>query len=190
MMITISGRPGSGKTTTAKILAQRLGYQFYSVGDLRGEIASKMGLTIDQLNEIGKKEDWTDKTVDRKTEEIGKREDNIVFDSWMAWHFIPHSFKIFLEVGPMVAAERVFKNQRPDEKHQETVEDVAEMLKIRMEESRQRYKKYYNIDFLDKSRYDLIIDTTNLMPDEAVNKIVNEIVKYEKRLQVQMATNL
>ncbi|MCX6741353.1 MAG: AAA family ATPase, partial [Candidatus Parcubacteria bacterium] len=46
MIITLSGKPGSGKTTVAKILAEKLGYKFYSTGDLRGQMAMKRGLTI------------------------------------------------------------------------------------------------------------------------------------------------
>ncbi|MGH9879179.1 MAG: nucleoside monophosphate kinase, partial [Nitrososphaerales archaeon] len=57
MIITIAGRPGSGKTTVAKEVAKRLGFKHLSTGDMRGQLAMEHGLTIDQLNEIGKKED-------------------------------------------------------------------------------------------------------------------------------------
>jgi len=50
MIITIGGEPGSGKSTVANIVAQKLGYKHYSTGDLRGEIAMRHGLTIDELN--------------------------------------------------------------------------------------------------------------------------------------------
>ena len=78
MIITISGLPGSGKTTVGRIVAKKLGYRFLSMGDLRGEIAMKHGMTIDQLNEIGKKESWTDKEVDGMLAEKGRSEDNFV----------------------------------------------------------------------------------------------------------------
>ena len=41
MIITISGLPGSGKSTIGKMLAKKLGYKFYSMGDLRGKIEKK-----------------------------------------------------------------------------------------------------------------------------------------------------
>jgi len=53
MIITISGLPGSGKTSVGKLIAERLGYEFLSIGDLRGSFASKKGLTIDELNKLG-----------------------------------------------------------------------------------------------------------------------------------------
>ena len=179
MIITISGKPGAGKTTVAKILAEKLGYKFYSTGDLRGQMAMKRGLTIDQLNKIGAKEDWTDKDVDNLTKEIAAKEDNLIFDSWLAFFFIPRSFKVFLEIDPKVAAERVFKDQRPDERHFDSPAGIEKMLNGRLEQSRQRYLKYYNIDFLDKSYYDLIIDTTNLSPAE---KVADQILINLKKL--------
>ena len=50
MIITISGKPGAGKTTVGKAVAARLGLEFYSMGDLRGKMASDRGLTIDELS--------------------------------------------------------------------------------------------------------------------------------------------
>ena len=44
MIITISGWPGSGKTSVGKLLSKKLGYQFYSMGDLRGKVALEKNL--------------------------------------------------------------------------------------------------------------------------------------------------
>ncbi|MBI4146203.1 cytidylate kinase family protein [Candidatus Woesearchaeota archaeon] len=173
MIITLTGKPGSGKSTVARIVAKELGYKFFSAGDLRGQIAMKHGLTIDQLNEVGKKEIWTDKECDDLLEKMGKTEDNIVFDSWLAWNFIPNSVKIFLDVDLHEAARRIFANQRPDEAHKDSVEEVFEMISKRLNETAARYKKWYNVDFLNLKNYDHIIDTTNLTPDKIAKKIID-----------------
>jgi len=175
MIITISGKPGAGKTTTGKILAEKLGYKFYSMGDLRGEMAQRIGLTIDEFNRLGEKEDWTDKKVDDYQKELGETSDNLIIDGWISFHFIPNSFKVFLEVDPKVAAERVFQDQRPDEEYVRSPEIMEKVLKKRMEDSRARYLKYYQVDFLEKSHYNLIIDTTNLSPEEVAKKILEKI---------------
>jgi len=78
MKITIAGKPGAGKSTITKILAKKLGYKYCSIGDLRGEIAQEHGLTIDELNEIGKKEIWVHEKADQKTIEIGKTKENYI----------------------------------------------------------------------------------------------------------------
>ena len=176
MIITISGKPGAGKTTIGKLLAQKLNYKFYSMGDLRGKMAMERNLTIDQLNEIGAKEDWTDKEVDTYQTKIAEKEDNLVFDGWLSFHFIPKSFKVFLDIAPEEAAKRVFKDQRPDEEHFDSVEKMQKEMANRLEQSRQRYLKYYNVDFLDRSHYDLIIDTTNMTPEEEVKLILKNVM--------------
>ncbi len=177
MIITISGLPGSGKSTVAKLLSKKLGYRHYSGGDMRGKIAMKHGMTIDELNEIGKTEFWTDKEVDELIKEKGEKEDDFVIDSWIAFHFIPRSKKIFLEVDPRAGAERVFSDQRPDEPTKETVEEVQEMLRKRLENTDSRYKKYYKVDFLDRKNYDLVIDTTNITAEQVADKVLEFLGK-------------
>lgn len=180
MIIAISGFPGSGKSSAGRLLAKKLGYKFYSIGDLRGKMAMERGLTIDQLNEIGKKERWTDMDPDRYQEQLGKKEDNFVIDSWLGFHFIPHSVKIFLKVDPRVGAERIFRDQRPDEPRQETAPGVRRMIEKRMEDSRVRYRKYYDIDPYDMKNYDLVIDTTKIPKGQVIEKIMEFLRK--KRL--------
>jgi predicted cytidylate kinase len=181
MIITISGLPGSGKTTVGKLLAKRLGFKFYSIGDLRGRMAMERGLTIDQLNEIGMKEKWTDKEADEYQKRLGEEEDNFVIESRLGFYFIPKSVKIFLEVEPRKAAERIFRNQRPDEKRKGTVEEVLGSIRKRMKSDDTRYQKYYKVDFLDKSHYDIIIDTTSLTLEQVVEKIIRELGKGVKK---------
>lgn len=177
MIITISGKQGAGKTTLAKMLAKKLKYKFISIGDLRGQIAMEKGITIDELNEIGKKESWVHEEADKKTIEIGKTKDNFVVEGWLAYYFIPNSKRIFLEVDENAGAERIFRSQRPDEKECETLEETKIMLKKRLNETREQFRKYYHQDFLDKNNYDLIIDTTKLTQKKVLNKILDEIKK-------------
>lgn len=169
--------PGSGKTTAGRLLAQQLGYKFYSVGDFRGQMAQKIGLTIDELNKLGQKEFWTDQQADDWQKKIGQNEDNVVIDGWLAFHFIPKSFKIFIDVDSQVAAHRIFINQRPDEKYLDSEKAVNKQISDRLEETRNRFLKYYQVDFLNKDYYDLIVDSTNLSPEGVINKIIKKINK-------------
>ena len=178
MKITIGGNPGTGKTSLGKALAKKFKLKFYSMGDLRGKIALKRGLTIDQLNEIGKKEIWTDKEVDDFQKNLGKKEDNFVVDSWLGFYFIKDSIKIYLKVGINKAAERIFQDQREDEEHKDTVEEIKAMIEKRIKETAKRYKKYYNVNFQDEKNYDFVLDTTNLAIEESLKKIVNFIKKH------------
>lgn len=175
MIITISGLPGSGKSTIGRMLAEKLGYKFYSIGDLRGKMAMKKGMTIDELNELGKKEDWTDKDADEYQRKLGEDEDNFVIDGRLSFYFIPRSFKIFLDIDPRVGAERVFKRQRPDEKPAANVEELTQRMRQRVISDALRYKKYYNLEYPDRKAFDLTIDTTDLTPEQIVDRILGNM---------------
>ena len=174
MIITISGLPGAGKTTVGKLLAVKLGYTFFSVGDLRGRMAMGKGLTIEQLNRIGEKEDWTDREADEYVRKLADK-DNMVVEGRMAFHFIPASFKIFLEVGLAAGAERIFRDQRPDEYGNDNPDDVRRAIEKRVKSDEARYNKIYGIDFLDRKHYNLVVDTTELTPEQAVETILEHI---------------
>ncbi len=181
MIITISGMPGSGKTTVAKLLAKKLRMKFYSIGDLRGRMAMERGLTLEQLNEIGMKEAWTDTEADEYQKKLAEKENDFVIESRLGFHFIPQSLKIFLDVDTMTGAKRIFNDQRPDERKKDTLSEALEAIRKRTESDRKRYKKYYGInDFTDKSHYDVVIDTTRLAPKQVVEKILEMIKKLKK----------
>ena len=174
MIITISGLPGSGKTTVAKKLSKKLNYEFISVGDLKGQFAKEKGMTIDEFMRKCSPEEVHQK-VDDYQKNIGKTKKEFIIEGWLAYHFIPNSFKIFLDVQDEVSAERVFKDQREDEKKCDTREEVKKMLEERLKISDEQFYKCYGIRFLKKSNYDLVIDTTKISPNEVLGKILYEI---------------
>src|SRR3989338_2859223 len=98
MIITISGCPGSGKDTVARIISKKLGMKLHQMGELRRKLAKKHRLSIQELNERGKTESWTDSKIDSITTELGKKQDNFIIVGRTAYHFIPHSIKIYLDV--------------------------------------------------------------------------------------------
>jgi CMP/dCMP kinase len=175
MIITIFGVPGAGKTTVGKKLANRLDYDFLSGGDIRGEIAKGLGLTIDELNELAKEDQEYHRKVDREWKRIAQKEDNKVIDSWIAYHFIPNSFKVYLDVKAEEGAKRVYNNQRSDEKPQDSIETTQEMLRKRVESTAQFFSEIYHVDFQDKLQYDLYINTTSITIDEVVGIIYSAI---------------
>ena len=183
MIISITGAPGTGKTSVGKLIAKRLGYNFYSVGDLRGKMAIERGITIDELNRIGETDASTDTSVDDYQRELGIKEDNFVIEGRLSWNFIPHSFKVMLQCEVPVAAKRIFdarkrENEgREDEPIYPSVEAAEQAIKDRMASDVLRYQKHYGLDYRDPSHYDLVLDTTAIQGVEAVTDAVEKALK-------------
>ena len=100
MNITITGNLGSGKSSIGKILKEK-GYEIVSTGNIFRQLAMDKGLSVEefnrQVNEATRNGDRSvDKMIDDTTAKIGRERDNIMFDSRLAWHFVPDSFKVFV----------------------------------------------------------------------------------------------
>lgn len=181
MIISISGAHGSGKSTIAQKLSEKLGWPRYYMGGLRREAAKKRGLTLAEYNSLGEHDPKTDQEVDEYQKKLGETDDNFVIEGRTSWFLIPHSLKLYLDVTEAEGNKRVFghlqqKNDRNEDRNIESLEDVKASLQRRLASDRLRYKKYYGIDVNDVKNYDFYLDTTNLTPDE-VFQSVYEFVK-------------
>jgi cytidylate kinase len=182
MIITITGMPGSGKTTIAKMLSETLGIPWYSMGDLRGKMAKERGMTIDEFNILGEKEAFTDKEIDTYQKHLGQTKNTFIIDGRLSWYFIPHSFKVFLDIDKQEGAKRIFESskkdpERMDEKKYLSKEEVLEALQKRIESDKKRYQKYYQVDIMKKEHYDLVVDTTTLSAKEVSQYILQALPK-------------
>jgi len=186
MIISISGTQGSGKSTVAKKIAEKLGWPQYCIGGLRREKALKRGLTLAEYNKLGEKDPSTDLEVDNYQKELGQKEDNFVIEGRTSWYFIPHSLKIFIDVSPQVGAERIFKhlqeeNNRNEDNNLSSVEAVLKSNLERQKSDNKRYQQYFGIDVYNKDNYDFYINSTNLSPEEVFEQCFDFIEKNLKK---------
>jgi cytidylate kinase len=182
MIITISGIPGSGKTTVATILSEKLGFKHYYMGGIRRNVAKERGMTVDEFNKLGEKDPSTDRLVDDELVRLGKEEDNFIAEGRTAAYFIPNSIKVFLDVDLRVGAERILKDlmhkktkEQRNEAEGKNIDEQVVLLNKRTKSDKKRYLKYYKVDMFDKKMYDLWIDTTKLSPQEVVERILEFI---------------
>ena len=176
MIISIGGAAGSGKSTVAKKLVEKLNWPRYYIGKIRREIAKKQGLTLAEYNKVGEKDPATDLEVDKYQKKLGQTKDNFIIEGRTSWYFIPHSLKIYIDVDEKVGAQRVFKelkgrNSRNEDKNLETMKDILKSQQVRKISDKKRYKKYYQIDVYNKKNYDFILDTTGLNKSQVFSKI-------------------
>lgn len=179
MIITISGRPGSGKSAVATRVAEALGLRHVSAGDFMREMAAERGMSILELSRSAEKREEIDREIDARTVRLGSESDDFVMDARLGWHFLPQSLKVFLEVRPLVAAERVFGAQRGSERENVDLEATRRAIETRTASEVKRYRDYYGIDYGDHSQYDLVVDTSE-MP---IAEVVQQIVDYVRRVE-------
>lgn len=180
-IITIAGRPGSGKSSTARGVAEKLNFAHFSSGDLFREVSKQEGVDVLELNQAAEKQEgisYVDELVDQRLRDIGKKQDNIVIDSRMAWHWIPASFKVFLDLDLKTAAQRIIKNITPErmeaEKIPNNIVEYSSVLQERLDSESRRYKSLYNADPYSMDNYDLVIDTLNNSLDDVIDLIIRE----------------
>ncbi|MBR9676464.1 AAA family ATPase [Candidatus Woesearchaeota archaeon] len=174
MIISIGGDAGSGKSTVAKLLAEKLGLKHFSAGDLQRELANDLGISITDLGELEKKDDKYDKMVDEKQSSLAKLLKSFVIDGWLSAHFIPSAIKIFLRVDIEEAVKRRLKQSRDEEEYKDA-EEAKKIMAQRSKTNRERWYKYYGFDYLDMKNYDFVIDTTNLDVEGVVGKILKKV---------------
>jgi len=98
------------------------------------------------------------------------------------WYAVPQSFKVYLKVDINVAAKRVFEDEarRTTERKFDTVEEQKKDIEKRYKLENERYLELYGVRKEDESNYDLVLDTTNLTPDQVAD-VIEE--KYKKWLE-------
>jgi CMP/dCMP kinase len=190
MIITISGTPGSGKSTITKLLLGKLNAERIYVGGIRRELAREKGMTLKELNNYAVDHPETDVDVDKKAaenaRELEKEGKMVIVEGRVQFHFLPESLKVFVKVDPQEGAKRIWKELQ-DKSAQElrnegdffSLEEMRIRVDERVVEDTARYIKYYGINDKDESHYDFILDTTNITAIQAADKVLNFIKKNE-----------
>jgi CMP/dCMP kinase len=177
MRITISGTVGSGKSTVARIVADKLGYKYHSIGELMRKIAMERGIHLSELSKVAEKDKSVDEELDSMQKDLHKK-DNFVMDSRLGFHFIPNSYKIFIMAEEGESAKRIFNANRESEKYK-NLEEAKEHVINRMASEKKRYNQFYGINFNDKKNFDLVIDSTHISAEEVVERIMKKIGKID-----------
>lgn len=179
-IITIAGKPGSGKSTTSKGLARTLTYQHFSSGDFFRAIGKERGIDVFQANLAAEADTTMDELVDQKLQQLGANQDNMIIDSRMAWHWMPYSFRVYLDLDLDIAAERIFHTldiERLEAEHiPETAPEYAQQLQQRLNSEIKRYMNLYQANPYDTSNYDLVVDSATNTPTE-VQQIILDAYK-------------
>jgi CMP/dCMP kinase len=168
-IITISGKPGSGKSSTADRVAELLGYTRHSSGDMVRRVLAREGMSLEEYNRRANDEHDLDDKVDEELRSLRSAKD-VVIDSRLGFYWIPESFKVYLDLDLEVATARIFKDAVNNKKRSSAGEggsslpDVARQVKGRMNDEQSRFRQLYGIDPYSTRHFDLVIDTSRHDP--------------------------
>jgi predicted cytidylate kinase len=173
--VVINGDLGSGKSTVARLLADRLQVRHVSVGDLYRAMAAERGLTALQLNLHAELDESIDHLVDELQSDLAASGERIVMDSRLAWHFFTTALKVHLITEPTVAAQRVLSRPADTVEAYPSLVEARRRLAERSDSERMRFLTRYGVDKTRLENYDLVCDTTRAAPAEIVDRVVDAL---------------
>jgi cytidylate kinase len=175
MLITVSGPAGSGKSTLAASLADELGYDHVSGGDIFRSLADERGVSLVELNQQAETDDQIDRDLDRRLRSTAREEDDLVLESrlagWMAGDYA--DLKLWLDAPLDVRAERIA------DREEKSVTEARDETRARAESEALRYEEYYGIDIADRSIYDLAVNTARWDETGVLDLIVTAVDAHD-----------
>jgi cytidylate kinase len=172
-IISVSGQIGSGKSSVASVLGQRLGREVVSTGSIQRTLAQERGMTTLEFNLYSETNLGLDDLIDNNIIALNSKHQDVIVDSRMAWFFLPESLKVYLLVDPVLAARRVLLDERRSATETYSDQEVAyKEIRRRQESERKRFTLKYQVDYTQLTHYDLVIDTSYATPEEVSDLIL------------------
>jgi cytidylate kinase len=175
MLLTVSGPPGSGKSTTAAGLAEAFDLEHISGGDIFRELAAERGYTAVEFNKLAEEDEQIDRDLDRRLYQIAAERDDVVLESrlsgWLAGD--QADLRFWLSAPTAVRARRIA------EREEKPVELAREETIEREHSESKRYSAYYNIDIDDLSIYDVVLNTARWDPQGILDIATTAVNAYQ-----------
>lgn len=177
MIITLGGLPGSGKTTVARILADKLKMEYINAGDIFRNLAAKKGMTLEEFGFFAERNPNIDKAIDKKLLEIARR-DNVILEGRLAGIMLElndvEALKVWLEAPLEVRVERISGRDT------KSTEAALSDTQMREKSEWDRYYNIYHVDIRDLEVYNLVIKTQDRTPEEIADDIIKNFEEAQK----------
>jgi CMP/dCMP kinase len=200
-VIAISGQPGAGSTTVGKLLAEKLELKYFSPGQLfkdisKGRITQKhyhplFEKICEQKNleipQIDKSEKDSSAAINVWNSSIGENQSfhsvidelqlklaekgNIVIDGKLSLRMIKSAnLKIWFKASLEARVKRTSQREKLE------LEEAKKIVLKKEEKERRGWNKIYGFDYWEQENdADLVIDTSDLKPEEIVDKIISKL---------------
>ncbi|WP_202319365.1 (d)CMP kinase [Archaeoglobus neptunius] len=178
MKITISGPPGSGTTTVAKIVCQTLGLKLISAGDVFRQLAAKRGMTVEEFSKYAEENPEIDHLIDQTQKELAEQEENVVVEGRLSGWFVKDAdLKVWIFADPETRYARIANREGKE------LTVARQETRLREELEKRRYRKFYSIDIDNWTIYDLVINSEKFDPDTIARLIVLAAERIKNKIK-------
>ncbi len=176
MIITIGGLAGSGTTTAAKILSEKLQIPYLSAGDIFRQMASENGMDIMEYGKVAEDNDEIDLEIDRRQAQLAKEKKDLIVEGRLSAYFVEADLKIWFVAPLDIRTERICKRE------DKTREIVRKEIITRGESEANRYQEIHGIDIGNMEVYDLVINSHSFQPKGIADIIlkVTEVISCQQ----------
>ena len=180
--ITISGRIGSGSTTLAKGLQEKLGWKHIEGGDVFWEqVRSHLNL---ESKDTDKRPDSEDQNFDAQLKKMLAEDKNLILETKLAAfnaQGIPEVFKILVICEDGEGNDKIdIRIDRLLNREDTTVEQAKEEVIERENNDLEKWRKIYadndqNWVYWDKQYYDLVVNTYSHNQEESLKAVLEAL---------------
>lgn len=169
MIITIGGFAGTGTTTIAKLLSEKLDISYVSTGSIFRQMAKERGMSILEFGEFAENNDSIDIEIDKKQAELAKSSSDLILEGRLSAYFVDADLKLYLYAPLDIRAERIANRESED------IDLAKHNIEIREKSEALRYKDIHNIDIHNMDIYDLVINSGTFNPESIIDIILTTL---------------
>ncbi|MBP5403080.1 MAG: cytidylate kinase family protein [Treponema sp.] len=171
LRIAISGKSGCGNTTISTMLSQKLGIKL--INYTFRQLAEEKGLTLAQVIENAKTDDFYDKYVDSHQVELARAESCVLGSRLAIWMLKEADLKIYIHLDAETRAARILNREGGD------LQEIKKFTQMRDSEDSRRYKELYNIDNSDYDFVDMVLDSSIDNPELLCQHVIDRLLKMD-----------
>jgi cytidylate kinase len=174
LLITVSGPPGSGASTTSQALAAALGVQRVDGGEVFRELAEERGMSLTQFTAKADEDPEIDRLIDQRLQRVAE-----------VWGASSKGFVLESRLAGWLAGNRADLRvwlSAPEEVRVERTTDREEMeseMRVREVQEVGRFERTYGVDVTDTSFYDLSLNTARWSTESVLEIILAAVREYD-----------